>query len=69
MGKWKYSFTILDLGSRWIVQLNVPAALPPWKEPRCPLDRTLREPQSQSGRCGVEKNLVPLPGIEQRPSS
>jgi hypothetical protein len=25
-------------------------------------------PQSRSGHCGVEKNLLPLPGIEPRPS-
>jgi hypothetical protein len=26
-------------------------------------------PQSQSGRCGAETNLLPLPGIEPWPSS
>jgi hypothetical protein len=35
-----------------------------------PLHRRLDGPQSRSERCGVEKNLLPLPGIEpQRPSS
>jgi hypothetical protein len=29
-----------------------------------PLDRRLSVPQSRSGICGVEKNLLPLPGIE-----
>jgi hypothetical protein len=37
-------------------QVNAPAALPP-------------VPLIQSGRCGDEKNLLPLPGIEPRPSS
>jgi hypothetical protein len=31
-------------------QLHAPAALPPGKEPRYPLDRTLGGPQSRSGR-------------------
>jgi hypothetical protein len=32
--------------------------------PRYPFDRKLGGPQSQSGCCGVEKNLLPLRGIE-----
>jgi hypothetical protein len=38
---------------------------PPRKEPpfRYPLDSGL------SGRCGVEKNILPLLGVEPRPSS
>jgi hypothetical protein len=39
-------------------QLHVPAALPPGKVPRYPLDRRLGGPQSRSGRCGEEKNLA-----------
>jgi hypothetical protein len=39
------------------------------KSRRYPLDRTLGRPQSRSGRCGEEKNLEPLAGIELRPSS
>jgi hypothetical protein len=27
------------------------------------------EPQNQSGRCEVEKNLLPIPGIKPRPSN
>jgi hypothetical protein len=27
------------------------------------------EPQSLSGSCGVQKNILPLPGTEPRPSS
>jgi hypothetical protein len=30
------------------------------------LHRRLGGPQSRSGRCGVEKNLLPLPGIDPR---
>jgi hypothetical protein len=40
---------------------------PRGKRPQCPLDKRLGGLQSQSGRCGVEKNLLPLPGIEPRP--
>jgi hypothetical protein len=40
-------------------QLHAPAALPPGKEPRYPLDRRLGGPQSRSGRFGEEKILDP----------
>jgi hypothetical protein len=40
-------------------QLHAPAALPPGKETQYPLDRRLSGPQSQSGRCGKERNLFP----------
>jgi hypothetical protein len=36
---------------------------------RYPLDRRLGETQSRSARCGVEKNPLPLQGIEPQPSS
>jgi hypothetical protein len=39
---------------------------PRGNSPRHPLDRRLVGPQSRSGRCGVEKDL--LPGIQPRPS-
>jgi hypothetical protein len=45
-------------------QLHVPAALPPGKEPRYPLDRRLGGLQSRSGRGGEEKNSQPLPGLD-----
>jgi hypothetical protein len=35
-------------------QLRAPAALPPGKEPRYPLDRRLGGPQGRSGRGGEE---------------
>jgi hypothetical protein len=50
-------------------QLHGPATLPLEKEPQVPLDRRLGGPQSQFGRCGEERNLLPLLGIEPRPSS
>jgi hypothetical protein len=45
--------------------LHAPAALLPgtnW------MDMSLGGPQSLSGRCEVEKNFLPSPGIEHRPS-
>jgi hypothetical protein len=45
-------------------QLHARAALP-----RYPMDRRLGGSQSRSRRNGEEKNLLPLPGIELRPSS
>jgi hypothetical protein len=57
MGEWRYSSTFLDLG---IVVSFTPLPLYPWgKILRYPLDRRLGWPQSQSGRCGKNKNLVP----------
>jgi hypothetical protein len=32
------------------------------------LNRTLDGPQNRSVRCGAETNILPLPGIELRPS-
>jgi hypothetical protein len=50
-------------------QLHAPAALPPGKEPRYPLDRRLGGPKSCSGRGGEEKNSQPLLEIYNRYSS
>jgi hypothetical protein len=47
-------------------QLHVPADLPIDKGPRCPLDRSLGEPRSRSGRCCEEKYLLRLSKIEPR---
>jgi hypothetical protein len=64
MGERWYSFTILDLGTRrrGVVRFTpLPLYLQensPWR----PLDRRLGKPQSWSGRCGVETNLISLPG-------
>jgi len=49
--------------------LHVPAALPPGKYPRYPLNRRLVGAQSRSGRGGEENKALPLPGIEPRLSS
>jgi hypothetical protein len=50
-------------------QVYDPAALPQWKYTSVPVDRRLGGPQSRSRRCGIEKNLFPLPEIEPRLSS
>jgi hypothetical protein len=42
---------------------------PRGKNTRYPLDRRLSGPLSRSGRCGEEKNLLLLLGIEPRPLS
>jgi hypothetical protein len=66
MGKWRYSSTILDLGTRW---RGVVSITPRGKCPRYPFDRRLSGFQSRFRSCEVEKNLLPLPGIEYRPFS
>jgi hypothetical protein len=48
--------SVLDGGG----QLYAPATLRQGKQPRYQLDRRLREPQSRSGRCGVEEKSLAL---------
>jgi hypothetical protein len=61
MGKWSYNFNILNLGTTsFMFQLLYPRGKSPWN----PLDRRLSGTQRKSGRRAVEKNLLPLPGIE-----
>jgi hypothetical protein len=69
-GKWRYSFTLLDISTRWRVVVSfMPLLLYPQEnEPCYPLNMWLVGPQSQSGCCGEEKNLVVL-GIEPGPWS
>jgi hypothetical protein len=70
MKKWTFSFTILNLDTRWIQVASFkprPLKLRA-KNPRHPIER-LGEPQSLSELCGVGKNIMPLPGIELRRSS
>jgi hypothetical protein len=56
MAEWRYSFTILNLGTRCRCgQHHAPATLLPEEE--------LGWPQSRSGRCGEERHLLPLPGM------
>jgi hypothetical protein len=57
---------IANLGGRcrWVVRF-MPLPLYPWgKSPRDPLARRLDVPQSLSGHCGEDKNLLPLQKIE-----
>jgi hypothetical protein len=42
---------------------------PQRKSPRYPSDRRLGRPQSRSGRCAVQTNLLALAGIEPQTSS
>jgi hypothetical protein len=58
--EWRYRSTILYFGTRhkWVDR---------GKSPQYPLDRRLAGPQSPSGCCEAERNLLPLPGIELRP--
>jgi hypothetical protein len=60
MGEWRYSSTILDLGTRWGVsgQLHAPAVLPPAKLSSVPFDMRLGGPQSRCGCYGEEENLA-----------
>jgi hypothetical protein len=71
VGEWRYSSTILYLGTRWrsVVSFTARPLYLHGRSRRYPLDRRLGGPQSRSGRCGIEKTLFPLPGIEARPSS
>jgi hypothetical protein len=41
-------------------QLHTTASLITGMSPQCPLYRRLGEPWSQSGFCGVDKNLIPI---------
>jgi hypothetical protein len=61
MGEWKYSSTILDLGTRckWVVSFTLLPLYSRGNRPRHPLDRKLGGPQSRSGRCEEDKNLPP----------
>jgi hypothetical protein len=58
MGEWRYSYIILDLGTRW--KLVVSFTLWPLygrELPWYPLDRRLGGPQCRSERCEEEKIL------------
>jgi hypothetical protein len=60
-GKWRYSSTILDLGTswRWVVSFTPLPLYPRGKSPLYTLDMRLRGPHSRSGRRGEEKILDP----------
>jgi hypothetical protein len=48
-----------------VSQFHAPAALPPGKDPRLPLERRLGGPQSRSGR--REEKIMTIPGLKLRP--
>jgi hypothetical protein len=54
MGEWRYSYIILDIGTRWEWSASRPGPLCP----RYPVDSRLGGPQTRSRRC-EEKNLAP----------
>jgi hypothetical protein len=60
MDEWRYSSTILDLGTRWrrVVSFTPRPLYPRGNRPRYPLYRRLGGPQSRSERHGEEKNLA-----------
>jgi hypothetical protein len=70
-GRVAFTSIILDFRSRWTKVVS----FTPWKIyslgniPQYPLNRRLGGSQSLFGGCDVEKNTLPLPGIEPRPSS
>jgi hypothetical protein len=68
MGEWRYSSTILGLGTRWrwVVSFTLMPLYLGETVPRYPLDKRLGGPQSRSGRCGAEKNIFPVPGMKPR---
>jgi hypothetical protein len=53
---WRYSSIILDPSSRWTW---VTTFTPQQNHPQYPLESRLGGPQSWSGHCGKEENLVP----------
>jgi hypothetical protein len=69
--EWIYSSTIIELVTRWrwAVGFTPRQLFPREKSSRYALDRRLGGPQSPSGRCGEERNLLHLPEIEPVPSS
>jgi hypothetical protein len=62
MGEWRYSSTILALGSkwRWVVSFTSLPLYPQENSLRYLLDTRLGGPQSRSGRYGEEKNFPPV---------
>jgi hypothetical protein len=67
-GEWRYSSTILDLGTRWRwVASFMPRPLyPRGNSRRYPLDRWLFRPQGRPGPSGVEKKS-PAPANNRTP--
>jgi hypothetical protein len=63
IGEWNYSSTFLDLDSkqRCTVSFTPRPLYPCGNSPESLLGRRLDNPQSQSGRCAVEKNPLSQP--------
>jgi hypothetical protein len=61
---------IIDLGTKrmWVVRFTPRPLYHQRKSPRYPLYTRLGGPQNRSGRCGIERYQMPIPGIEPRPS-
>ena len=60
-----YSFlSTRQIGYEWLN--SRPGRFTTGTEPRYPLNRRLRGPQSRSALHGEEKNLFPMPGFETR---
>jgi hypothetical protein len=68
-GEWRYSSTILDLGTRWrwMVSITPRQLYLQRNNPRYPLYRRLRGPQNRSKCNGEQKNILPLRAIEFLP--
>jgi hypothetical protein len=62
--EWRFSSTILDLSTRCrgMVSFKSRPLYLRGNSSRCPLDRRLGGPQSQSGRCEVEKIIFSMIG-------
>jgi hypothetical protein len=58
----RYSSTVFDIGTwwRWVVSFTSRRFTP---SERAPLDRKLARPQSRSGCCGEQTNLLPSPEL------
>ena len=57
---------IINPGTWWRWSTSSPCHFTPRKELRYPPKKWLYGPQGRSGRCGEEKNNLPLPGFEPR---
>jgi hypothetical protein len=67
MGEWRYSSTILNLDAewRWVISFT---PRPLYLRGKCRGTHWI-EGWMDLWRCGVQKNLLSLPGVEPRPSS
>jgi hypothetical protein len=67
MGEFRYSSITLDFGNTWSVVSFACRPIYLWgKSSQNPLYMRIAGLQIRSGRCGEEKNLFPLLGIEPR---